>query len=537
MATTPLQLATDPSRVNPAGAQQSDLEEYQKSLDAQIKALEQRYANPNWFKVAAGFLKPQLGGFFASVGSASEALGQNIEEQRAAELPIAQMRSQLAQSKILTGQNKTVADMVAEYQASGQPLTPEFVAKVNAIAPDSPSAKALVSQLAAAQKQRELSSSEQANAMQRIQMARQMGTPPNPADLALVASGSPTLPNQATKAPTEAAPTTSLSALEQKRLTEDLARIQRDKESLTREMSRKQSSSTAMPIFEKEMNDLLKKESEINSKLGGAPATTSAPSAKAEGTEYLPMTVAIPKLSDVPDPQRQALITEQTKSRAADLEKGSTERFNNLKNLVAPEYTSAVTAANKTALSLMEDHPELAMKVLNLVRGSGPLAAAMNQGVSAQFNSTAGSFGGAVQFPVEAFVSAKLNPQEQEYADALLNSLSTLKAYSLKMGGVSPTALVNHPAGMTLTQQINFDRNQTPASLYNQLMHFQMTTDFLKDYNNALNQEFNRVDPASLTRMTDAFNSPKLSGIADRYSTVHHEYDRRYMKRRFNKKD
>ena len=112
MATAPLSLATDPSKINPAGASKEDLSEYQKSLDAQIKALEQRYANPNYFKVAAGFLKPQLGGFFASLGSASEALGENIEQQRAAELPIAQMRSQLAQSKILTGQNKTVADML-----------------------------------------------------------------------------------------------------------------------------------------------------------------------------------------------------------------------------------------------------------------------------------------------------------------------------------------------------------------------------------------------------------------------------------------
>lgn len=524
MATSPLQLATDPSKINPAGAQQADLDEYQRSLDAQIKSLEQRYANPNWFKVAAGFLKPQLGGFAASLGSASEALGENIEAQRAAELPIAQMRSQLAQSKILTGQNKTVADMVAEYQASGQPLTPEFVAKVNAIAPDSPSAKALVAQLAAAQKQRELASSEQANAMQRVQMARQMGTNPNPADLAIIASASPTLPNQATKAPAGAV--SAPSGI-------DADRLGRDKQSLERELSR-------IPNDEKnaERRRIIQSELDaVNNKLSGSTGAPSAPSAKGEESPYLPATVSMPRLSDVPDPKRQEIIAEQTKARAAEFEKGSTERYNNLKNLVAPEYTSAVTAANKTAMSLMDDYPDLAMKVLNMVRGSGPLAAAMSQGVSAQFNSTAGSFGGAVQFPVEAFVSAKLSPTEQEYADALMNSLATLKAYSLKMGGISPTALVNHPAGMTLTQQINFDRNQTPTALYNQLMHFQMTTDFLKDYNNTLNQEFNRVDPASLTRMTDAFNSPKLSAIADRYSTVHHEYDRRYMKRRFNKKD
>jgi hypothetical protein len=49
MAQPPLSLATDPSKINPAGAQQADLEEYQKSLDAQIKSLEDRYAQPNYF--------------------------------------------------------------------------------------------------------------------------------------------------------------------------------------------------------------------------------------------------------------------------------------------------------------------------------------------------------------------------------------------------------------------------------------------------------------------------------------------------------
>jgi hypothetical protein len=525
MAQPPLSLATDPSKINPAGASQEDLTEYQKSLDAQIKSLEDRYANPNYFKVAAGFLKPQLGGFFASVGSASEALSENVEQQRAAALPIAQMRSQLAQSKILTGQNKSVADMVAEFYASGQPLTPEFVAKVNAIAPDSPSAKSLSAQLVAAQKQRELSSSEQGNAINRVNLARQMGVPPNPADLALLASPSPTTPNQATKPPASATTPSATPAVSNV----DTERLSRDKTALENELSRipkDDKNAGRRQIIQSELDA-------VNAKLGGA---SGAP-AKAEDTAYLPMTVAMPKLSDIPDPQRQAIITEQTKTRAAEFEKGSTERFNNLKNIVAPEYTSAVTAANKTAMTLMEDYPDLAMKVLNMVRGSGPLAAAMDKGVSVQFNSTAGAFGGAVQFPVEAFVSAKLSPREQEYADSLMNSLATLKAYSLKMGGVSPTALVNHPAGMTLTQQINFDRGQTPPALFNQLMHFQMTTDFLNEYNNALNQEFNRVDPASLTRMTDAFNSPKLKKIADDYSKVHQEYDRRYMQRRFKKKD
>jgi hypothetical protein len=72
----------DPSKINQYGAEPTDIQEYQQSLKDSISALEQRYANPNWFNVAAGFFKPQLGGFGASLGSAAQALGENVEKQR-----------------------------------------------------------------------------------------------------------------------------------------------------------------------------------------------------------------------------------------------------------------------------------------------------------------------------------------------------------------------------------------------------------------------------------------------------------------------
>lgn len=67
-----------------------------RATEDQIKALEQRYAQPNWFKIAGAFAKPQLGGFLASLGSASDVVGENIEQQRAIQPTIAQMRAQTA---------------------------------------------------------------------------------------------------------------------------------------------------------------------------------------------------------------------------------------------------------------------------------------------------------------------------------------------------------------------------------------------------------------------------------------------------------
>ena len=60
----------DVTKINPYGANIEDLQSIRDATQQAVTALEQRYQQPNLFKVAAGFLKPQLGGFGASLGSA-----------------------------------------------------------------------------------------------------------------------------------------------------------------------------------------------------------------------------------------------------------------------------------------------------------------------------------------------------------------------------------------------------------------------------------------------------------------------------------
>ena len=129
-------------KINFYGAEPSDTQAYQDALATSITALEQRYANPNWFNVAAGFFKPQLGGFGASLGSASQALGENLEKQRESQLPIAQMRAQLAASKIAMGQGSAAAKALAEWKATGQPMSEAIYAHIVGLAPDSAAASA-----------------------------------------------------------------------------------------------------------------------------------------------------------------------------------------------------------------------------------------------------------------------------------------------------------------------------------------------------------------------------------------------------------
>jgi hypothetical protein len=91
----------------------------QKSLDA----LQQRYAQPNWFKVAAGFAKPQLGGFLASLGSASEALGENYEQQRQMQIPIAQMKMAIEQSNYLLKNRAKSNQIIKDWQTQNPDQT------------------------------------------------------------------------------------------------------------------------------------------------------------------------------------------------------------------------------------------------------------------------------------------------------------------------------------------------------------------------------------------------------------------------------
>jgi len=97
-------------------------EEQQDIIDARTKALdalEARYAQPNWWKIAAGFAKPQLGGFLASLGSAAQAQGETVEQQRALAPTVAVERAKLAQMESLMKKSERGANLVGELLGLG----------------------------------------------------------------------------------------------------------------------------------------------------------------------------------------------------------------------------------------------------------------------------------------------------------------------------------------------------------------------------------------------------------------------------------
>jgi len=185
----------DPRDINYFEADEDTHAGYQNALRSALSSLEQRYAQPNLWKVAAAFFKPQLGGFAASLGSANEAMGENLELQRANELPIAQLRAQLAAQQIGAKQNQKAAELYKEYIANGGDPKDlgDLSERLNAIAPNAPVSKSVTSRYESMRKERELASSELRDAAARVQTAQMLHMPIPQDALEILQRGSPTI--------------------------------------------------------------------------------------------------------------------------------------------------------------------------------------------------------------------------------------------------------------------------------------------------------------------------------------------------------
>jgi hypothetical protein len=135
--------------INPAEMPEESITKYRETLDEQIKALQKRYEEPNYWKVAAGFAKPQLGGFLASLGSASEAMAENVEKRREQELPIAQMKVQMEQANMLLSQKQKQNDIYQDWLAKNTgpdgkvaPMDASTYSRITSLGSDTPVAKA-----------------------------------------------------------------------------------------------------------------------------------------------------------------------------------------------------------------------------------------------------------------------------------------------------------------------------------------------------------------------------------------------------------
>jgi hypothetical protein len=102
--------------INPFGISKDPVlkKQYEESIEAQKRvadALEARYNNLPLGRISAALMKPQLGGFAASFGSAQEELGNFQEAQRRSIPTVAQMRADVAKGMFTLAQQNAAAQI------------------------------------------------------------------------------------------------------------------------------------------------------------------------------------------------------------------------------------------------------------------------------------------------------------------------------------------------------------------------------------------------------------------------------------------
>jgi hypothetical protein len=511
-------LSSDPSKVNPYGAPKQQLDEYQQSLKDQIDALEQRYANPNYFKVAAGFFKPQLGGFAASLGSASEALGENVEAQRAAALPIAQMRAQLAQSNILTGQNKAQADKFAAWKASGKPMDQATYSEIFGLNSQSEVAKAATAAYEGQRKDLEYTTAQQRLMMDAIQMKQAKGLPLTkaeqsflinlPEQLSLRQEAKPILPGGSpvgAEGPSTVAPppTPTVDPATKRRIESDI-------EALGREISRLPAGDSRLPIFNEEMRKLKERQGAT-----GAVTTQAEPEKpKEEKPTVYPPTFKFPDIAGMSDAERESakLLYQRNVEKAESTSEGL---FNQWKSLSADPIYSSTDSEYKSAINLIKDNPQTAKKVFNLLRGNGTLVDQIFSAAQTGFGVNFNNYAANINLPVEAFLSAGLNREQQMMADRLVRAMLVVGNAKLMSQGITPEK--GNAIYQNALENTKASLRQNPATALHNLEKDYITFQQNKKLHDQTVQEHATQVQHSFTPYTDIINkSPKIKDINEK---------------------
>ena len=434
----------DPSNLNYYGANPEDVQAYQDALKESVDALQARYANPNWFNVAAGFLKPQLGGFAASLGSAGQAMGENLEKQRESMLPVAQMKAQLAMSKIKMGQSKQAA-AIAEGQTNpfglidvqdagniaglskGSAAVPE--ARADASAKNLALARAAIEAAgpnrqppaAAAQvvanggywSKSNITAPKESETETKTPMPS-LGAPPAGGE-APVAAGEPV----AAGAPPAFAVNMKPSGGATGPVADRLREIQ------------------AMPPGPQQQQALAEIEKIYGPKTTPPVTTPAAPKAA---------DVQVPLAFGLPPATQEAALTEIQKSTAAKANDIALEQYKKVSTLGDPDHFNQVQATAKNTLSSLSN-PD-APKVMGLMMTGGVLNV-IEKAISEGIQGNVGELSASARMDIAKLIRANLPPESQKLGQALGHQFELLANERIRQGGKSLFGgqLSNYEAG------------------------------------------------------------------------------------------
>ena len=563
--------AVDITKINPYGVDDERLTELQNAQQKSIEALQNRYDKPNWFKVAAGFAKPQLGGFFASLGSASEALGENVEQQRAQQLPISQMKIQMAQQNILLGNKQKAASIVSQAQKEGRPLNQKELTEVSNLDPER--GKMIMEGQAAQLQQKTASQKDQELMLQSINASRAANISLTPQQISFLTNykypgNAPqgSTPSQVSETKPTAESNGDIHVINGVRMNNDVynlhkdgipiisnMRTQADQDAIPRDPNNPnltaQGHTVAKivgahgtgdaidvgPITEDQKQKLIsndwvqstdpndlnhweKRGSKTSAKIGeptAAPKTEASENAppKTEGG-YYSHTVKRAVTQGLGDADREQVLA-ANKANMAAVEAPIATKYANQAPLFAgnpPEFTRVKNSFD-SAISLIGDEPTIAQKVFSLVRNGGPLSAALDAGIGIN----TGSLVANIHLPIEAIKMADLQPHEQAYADKLFSTLVQIAMGQMRESGLNMNNIPQGEFMKTLSQYVTPQTNALTAltKLSEEKEHFNHRKEY---FDTLTNERSKRVDPNSPTPYADVVhNSDALRKLDDKY--------------------
>jgi hypothetical protein len=525
MADAPIKggLSTNPRDFPFYGAKDEDISEYQKSLEDSIKALQQRYAQPNWFNVAAGFFKPQLGGFAASLGSASEALGQNVERERESQLPIAQMRTQLAMSKAVMGQNKQAADLVKEWEGRNSPASqmPALAQKLEALG-----ATGLAGGIKGKIDTMRATTASDQQALQIFQTKR--GT-----DIAAVQT------QLAAKLISKEEAGRMIDEIMKRQPPSVTSFTELPRSELATDSSAKDAAAAAAPaaVIAAPAAAATAADAAAKAVAPPAPAATAADAAAKAASEEKKAKILVKPVIDLnaETNDTEAKIAARA-AKAGAYGKEGDEIYSYLRDVAGPEtYNSNITPI-KNALGLLgygEKDPTArkaleakANKVMNVLAGDdfSALLKAFNTGIGINIGAATAS----LSAPMEAFVRARFPKSTglQDYALDLAQNLAQASQVRQKLIGINPNTARN--AELHLSDAASPTMNSSPVAAMKNLMHLHTSVDQLRDMHNFISDvdtgkhpEYEVAPGNDVTRIFDIVRSDGYKKIAADYLKTH----------------
>jgi len=495
--------------INPFGISNDPVlrKQYEESIEAQKKvadALEARYNNLPLGKISAALLKPQLGGFAASFGSAQDELGNFQEAQRRSVPTVAQMRADVAKGLFtLAQQNK--AAQIAENAANKGYVTTSQAGLAEGLTRGSAGvAKAMTEQESALVNM----IAQQLNTAGGLTKTEfEVGSPTFNRLLPQVLERFPDLRNKPEiqqylnknqfAGSSSTKPSSAPSAGNQAALLEN--------EKKTRALiERTKNEST--PTDKAEL-DRLNKE---RTALGGQPITAprsnlNAQTKPEEKVGYYSETHVRPNVERLSQIEREQRLSEYNKT-TENTRNTYDALMNNYMEVASEPNWSTLQSAVDGSLNIMKKNPDIAKNVFNMIRGDGELKNQVMALLQSGVGINVGNFNGALNIPIESMTRAGIAPTDQAVADVLARNMLTIGLARLQAQGVRPEKGSEAYAN-ALTTKANL--GETPISAFKALKGEQITFDTIKGIHDIVDKEMKekRYNPDSATPKADIFKN------------------------------